>query len=274
MNQYELARDLSLRCQLNLDAVWVSWGLQCLRDRKWTDGREMFRMAFAGSGVSPSPSSSPSPSPSASPLDSNSPAGQPRSRSISVGSSNSSGRPPPISPLSMAATSASSMTSPVSRAHSVGLRRAASVAARTLDPQRIVEQVIQLLDPSTSSSSSSAPATPTQAPSPVSAQGGSTAVPHASTPAVSVPIDPEALGECIFYLENYGARRSLVAFHMRHHMLEAAIAAVFKYSVDTDIFVQEIIQPCMAHTGLQDLKSLIKKLGMKWLVILVRFVVC
>jgi zinc finger FYVE domain-containing protein 26 len=229
MGQFELSRDLSLRCQLTLDTVWVSWGLQCLRDRKYPDAREMFRKALAGSSASGSGGASPYSSPSS------------RARSPSVGASSNpqSGGTPLTSPSKMM---------------SGNLRRASSLIARTIDPQRIVEQIISTL------AQSVAIVAPPPSPSPPPAAPNNEPVTPSSGEAVA-KLGPDVLRECIYYLENYGTRRSLISFYIKYDMLESAIKACLAYNVDPDVFVDEVVRPCMSNSSLQDVKTIIKKIG-------------
>lgn len=150
---FDLARDLSVRCQLPLDPVWLAWGMQNLRDRKFTDARDVFKHVLTPAET----------------------------------------------------TKLSSTTSPSTS--TLGIRRAASVSSKGLDSQRVVESIVQVLDPGFSQIRRELSPPPLRRPSissPAQPQDASTLSSSASPALEPVPeiqqsprLEPEARVECV-----------------------------------------------------------------------------
>lgn len=148
---FELSRDLSVRCQLPLDPVWLTWGMVCIRERRYLEARDVFKHIL-------------------SPLDSGK---QTASPSSSLGAS---------------------------------FRRANSVSSKSLiDSQRLVENIIQALDPGFAQQRQEMSPPPARRPSLSSPTPGAPATDGAEPiveeehpdPQQSPRIDPEARLECV-----------------------------------------------------------------------------
>eukprot|EP00004_Rigifila_ramosa_P026571 TRINITY_DN8335_c0_g1_i1.p1 TRINITY_DN8335_c0_g1~~TRINITY_DN8335_c0_g1_i1.p1 ORF type:complete len:565 (-),score=171.69 TRINITY_DN8335_c0_g1_i1:49-1581(-) len=68
--------------------------------------------------------------------------------------------------------------------------------------------------------------------------------------------------ECMFYLKKYGNASSIVMFLLKHNCLEEAVAFIFdtKPKDSPQLFVEAIIQHCLAHDQLTELIEILKKL--------------
>jgi zinc finger FYVE domain-containing protein 26 len=64
-----------------------------------------------------------------------------------------------------------------------------------------------------------------------------------------------------YYLEKYGRPESALSFFLRHKMLEKACCYVVERQLPNNFFVEHIVEFCLSHSLLSELKQTLKKIG-------------